>query len=113
MHRLDFPEQTLRPALKMREKCASGKTLLGFRETQLARTVRHAGRIQKTDGHLPLITTWPGEGSAFGEPPGGAGPSLGGGPAQLHPRRYLFHWSPRLPLAESTVGTKPSVSIPP
>ena len=113
MHRLDFPEQTLRPALKMREKCASGKTLLGFRETQLARTVRHAGGIQKTDGHLPLIATQPGEGSAFGEPPGGAGPSLGGGPAQLHPRRYLFQWSPRPPLAESTVGTKPSMSIPP
>ena len=63
---------------------------MGFRETQLARTVRHAGGIQKTDGRLPLIATWPGEGSAVGESPGGAGPSLGRGPAQLPPRRSLF-----------------------
>lgn len=62
VHRLDFLEQTLRLALKIREKCSSGKTHLGFHETQLTRRiVRRAGEIQKTDGCLPLIATWPGE----------------------------------------------------
>lgn len=62
VHRLDFPEQTLRLALKIREKCSSGKTHVGFHETQLARRiVRRAGEIQKTDGRLPLIATWPRE----------------------------------------------------
>lgn len=62
MHRLDFPEQILRLALKIRGRCASGKTHFGFRETQLAgRMVRHAGEIQETDGYLPLIATWPGD----------------------------------------------------
>lgn len=91
MHRLDFPEQTLRLALNIRQECASGKTHFGFHEAQPARrTVRHAGEIQKTDGCLPLIATWPGEVLQLERCLVVLVQTWGRGPAELHRIRWLW-----------------------
>ena len=100
VHRLDFPEQTLRLALKIIEKCASGKTHLGFHETQLARRiVRHSGEIQKTDGCLPLIAAWSGEVLQLVV----LVLASGSGPAPVTPKEMVFQQRPQSHLADTTV----------